>query len=178
MAKPHLLVLIFMLWALACVTGGAVLLRRAPAVSLALLASVLGAVGGFLIADANGPAEVPAYAAVGASLGLFAGGIVGLLTTTARAPLEWLAGAALVALLVAPLAAVGLTLLLQTACPLYVSGRGSGFCNFQGQDVLGGWVSGVIVAFCVDEVFVAGLLFVSAWQSDRSDYAMFKALNR
>jgi hypothetical protein len=72
-------------------------------------------------------------------------------------------------LLVAPFAAGALTLLLQLACPLYVSGKGSGFCNYQGADLLGGWVSGVIVAFLVDAAFVAGLLFVSAWQVRRSD---------
>jgi hypothetical protein len=70
-------------------------------------------------------------------------------------------------LAVAPFAAAGLTVLLQLACPLYISGKTSGFCNYQGVDVLGGWVSGVIVAFLVDAVFVAGLLLVSSWQTDR-----------
>jgi hypothetical protein len=75
----------------------------------------------------------------------------------------------LVVLVVAPFAAGALTALLQLACPLYVWGKASGFCNYQGVDVLGGWVSGVIVAFLVDAAFVAGLLFVSAWQIRRSD---------
>ena len=166
-----LLVIIFMVWAAASVGLGAVFLRRAPAVSLALGGSLLGAVAGFQVGNADGPAEVPAYTAVGASLGLFAFGLVGLLTTSARAPSRSLHRAALLVLLLAPFAAGVLTLLLQLACPLYVSGKRSGFCNYQGIDVLGGWVSGVIVAFLVDAVFVAGLLLVSAWQVGRSGSA-------
>jgi hypothetical protein len=164
-----LLVTIFMVWAAACVGLAAVLLRRAPVVSLALGGSLLGAVAGFLVGNADGPAEVPAYTAVGASLGLFAVGLLGLLTTAARAPSRSLHRAALLVLLVAPFAAGALTLLLQLACPLYISGKSSGFCNYQGADLLGGWVSGVIVAFLVDAAFVAGLFLVSAWQVRRSD---------
>ena len=74
----------------------------------------------------------------------------------------------LLVLVIAPCAAGALTLLLQRACPLYVSGKDSGFCNYQGADLLGGWVSGVIVAFLVDAAFVSALLFVSAWQVGRS----------
>jgi hypothetical protein len=160
---------VFMIWAAACVGLGAVFLRRAPAVSLALGGSLLGAVAGFLVGNADGPAEVPAYTAVGASIGLYAVGLLGLFTTSARASWRWLHRAALLAILVAPFAAAALTLLLQLACPLYVSGKGSGFCNFQGVDVLGGWVSGVIVAFVADAAFVAGLLMVSAWQAQLRD---------
>jgi hypothetical protein len=72
-------------------------------------------------------------------------------------------------LLVAPFAAAALTFLLQGACPLYISGKGSGFCNYQGADVLGGWVSGVIVAFLVDAVFVAVSLFVCSWKAMLSE---------
>jgi hypothetical protein len=163
------LVIIFMLWAAACVGLGAVFRRRAPAVSLALGGSLLGGIAGFFVGNADGPAEVPAYTAVGASLGLFAFGYLGLLTTWARAPSRSLNRAALLVLLVAPFAAGSLTMLLQRACPLYVRGKHSGFCNYQGADLLGGWVSGVIVAFLVDAVFLAGLLFVSAWQVQPSD---------
>jgi hypothetical protein len=151
-----------MVWALACVAVGAVFLGRAPAVSLALFGSLLGAVAGFLIGNADGPAEVPAYAAVGASLGLIASGLIGLITTSARPPARWLRRAALLVLVGAPFAAGALTLLLQLACPLYVGGKRSGYCNYQGQDLLGGWLSGVIVAFLLDAVFVAVLLLVSA----------------
>jgi hypothetical protein len=65
----------------------------------------------------------------------------------------------------APPAAAALTFLLQLACPLYVTGKRSGFCNYQDQDLLGGWVGGVVVAFLVDAVFVAGLFFASAQQA-------------
>ena len=162
MPRPSLLVPIFMVWAAACVALGAVFLRRAPAVSLALFGSLLGALAGFWVGSAGGPAEVPAYTAVGASIGLFATGLMGLLTTSARPPAGWLRRAALLVLIAAPFAAGTLTLLLQLACPLYVSGKGSGFCNYQDQDLLGGWVSGVIVAFLFGAVFVASLLLVSA----------------
>jgi hypothetical protein len=75
----------------------------------------------------------------------------------------------LLVILVAPFAAAALTLLLQVACPLYVSGKSSGFCNYQRVDLLGGWVSGVIVAFVADAIFVAGLLLVCAWQAQLRD---------
>jgi hypothetical protein len=168
-ASSVLLVFVFVVWAGACVGLGTVFRRRAPAVTIALGGSLLGAVAGFLYGNADGPAEVPAYTAVGASLGLFALGVLGLLTTSPRATSRSLDRAAALALLVAPFAAGGLTLLLQAACPLYVSGKGTGFCNYQGVDLLGGWVSGVIVAFLVDAAFVVGLLLVSALQVRRSE---------
>lgn len=167
-----LLVQIFIVWAVTCGAIGAAFLRRAPAVSLAVFASVLGAVGGFLIGNADGPAEVPAYAAVGASLGLFANGVLGMLATTGRPPSEPLRRAAWIMLVAGPLVAGVLAMLLQVACPLYVTGRRTGFCNYQEADLLGGWVSGVIVAFLFDTWFVAGLLLVSARQAQRSEDAM------
>jgi hypothetical protein len=171
-ARPYLLVPIFGSWAIMSVAVGAVFLRRAPAVSLALFGSLLGAVAGFLVGNADGPAEVPAYTAVGASVGLFSNGVMGMLTTVARPPSRPLRRATLLVLIAAPLTAGVLTLLVRLACPLYVSGRGSGFCNYQGIDLLGGWVSGVIVAFLFDAVFVAGLLLLSARQARRSESAM------
>jgi hypothetical protein len=162
------LVTIFCVWAVTCVAVAVLFLRRAPAVSLALFGSLLGAVAGFLVGNADGPAEVPAYTAVGASVGLFSNGVMGMLTTSARPPLGPLRRTALLVVIAAPLAAAALTLLVQFACPLYVSGRGSGFCNYQGIDLLGGWVSGVTVAYLFDAVFVAGLLLMSARQVSRS----------
>jgi hypothetical protein len=75
-------------------------------------------------------------------------------------------------LLAGPLVAGVLARLIQVACPLYVTGRRTGFCNYQEADLLGGWVSGVIVAFLFDTWFVAGLLFVSARQALRMEDAM------
>jgi hypothetical protein len=167
-----LLVPIFIVWAVTCAAVGAALLRRAPAVSLALFGSVLGAIGGFLVGNADGPAEVPAYTAMGASLGLFAIGGLEVLATMARPPSEPLARAASVMLIAGPLVAGVLAMLLQVACPLYVTGMRTGFCNYQEVDQLGGWVSGVIVAFLFDTWFVVGLLLLSARQARRSEDAM------
>ena len=52
-----LLVSIFIVWAVTCAAVGAALPRRAPAVSLGLFGSVLGAIGGFLVGNADGPAK-------------------------------------------------------------------------------------------------------------------------
>jgi len=166
-----LLVTIFIAWAVTCGAIGAAFLRRAPAVSLAMFGSILGAIAGFLVGNADGPTEVPAYTTVGASIGLFANGVVGLLATTARPPSQLLRRAGWVVLLTSPLLAWVLTTLLQTACPLYVSGRRAGFCDYQGVDLMGGWLSGVIVAFVVDAWFVAGLFAVSAKQALRAEDA-------
>jgi hypothetical protein len=171
-AHPLLLMPIFVAWAILCVGVGSAFLRRAPAVSLAVCGSMLGAFAGFLIGNADGPAEVPAYTAMGASVGLLANGVLGLFFTSARAPSQPLRRAALLVLIVSPFAAVALTLLIELACPLYVSGKRSGFCNYQGVDVLGGWVSGVVVAFLFDAWFVGGLLLMSARRVRRSESAM------
>ena len=158
---------IFLIWTAACVAGGVVFWRRAPAVTLALFGSLLGSIAGFLVGNANGPKEAPAYTAVGASIGLVANGLVGPFLAPARAPARFLRRAAVIVLVAAPFAAAALTFLLQAACPLYVTGRRSGFCNYGPHDLMGGWVSGVIVAFLFDAMFVAGLLRVSARQTER-----------
>ena len=163
------LVAIFAFWAAACIGLAWVFIRRAPAVSVSLVGSVIGAIAGFLVGNADGPAEVPAYTAVGASVGLFVLAVLALPTMPSRGPSRSLRHAAWLVLLVAPFAAAALTFLLQGACPLYISGKGSGFCNFQQGDLLGGWVSGVIVAFLVDAVFVSGLLFVCGWKAMLSE---------
>jgi hypothetical protein len=49
--------------------------------------------------------------------------------------------------------------------PLYVSGKRAGFCSFGGQDVLGGWVTGVAVAFLLTFVFVAVVFAASGAQA-------------
>jgi hypothetical protein len=166
-----MLVPIFVLWAGACVGAGAALLRRAPAVSLALFGSVLGAVAGFLVANVDGPAGVPAHVAAGASIGLVANGVLGLLATSARGPSEPLRRAGMLVLIAAPFATAALAALLMAACPLYISGKRTGYCNYQQVDVLGGWASGVIVSFLLDVWFVGGLLLVSARQARRTEGA-------
>jgi hypothetical protein len=167
-AQPSLLVPIFIVWAVTSLSVGAAFVRRAPSVTVALFGSVFGAVAGFLVGNADGPAEVPAYTAVGASVGLFACGVLGLLVTSAHAPSARLRRGALLVLIAAPFASAALTVLLQSACPLYVTGKRAGFCAFQ-QDVVSGWISGVIVAFVFDALFVAALLLASASQVRRSE---------
>jgi hypothetical protein len=166
---PSLLVAIFSAWVLTCVAVAVGLVRRVPAITLALFGSVLGAIVGFLIGNADGPADVPAYTAMAASVGLVGCGLIGLLTTLARPPAEPLRRAAPVVLIAAPFAAAALAVLLQLACPLYVSGVDAGFCDYRAVDQLGGWVTGVIVVFLVDAMFMAGLLLLSARQAGRSD---------
>ena len=172
MAHPSLLVPIFGAWAAASVALGVRFRRRAPTVSLALFGSLIGAIAGFVVGSADGPAEVPAYTAVGASIGLVSNGVMGMLITSARPPSGRLRRAALMVLIALPFSAAALTMLVRFACPLYVSGKGSGFCNYQDIDLMGRWVSGVIVAFLFDGVFVAGLLLWSARQARRFESAM------
>jgi hypothetical protein len=166
-----LLMSISIVWVVICAVVGAFFLRRAPAVSLAMFGAVLGAVGGFLVGNADGPAEVPACTAVGASLGLFINGGLGMLATSPRPPSQPLRRAGWVVLMAEPIVAGVMTVLLQVACPLYVTGKGTGFCNYQEVDLLGGWVSGVTVAFLFDTWFVVGLLLLSAWQARRLEDA-------
>jgi hypothetical protein len=122
-----LLVPIFIVWAVTCAAVGAALLRRAPAVSLAVFGSVLGAIGRFLVGNADGPAEVPAYTAVGASVVLFANGGLGVLATRARPPSEPLRRAAWVMLIAGPLVAGVLAMLLKVACPSTLPAGEPGF---------------------------------------------------
>lgn len=158
---------IFGVWAAACVAIATVYRRSGPAASLAISGSLIGAVAGFLVGNADGPAGVPAYTAVGASVGLIATGLVAVRVAPAPSPTSALRKASFVALIAAPFAAGTLALLLQSACPLYSSGKRSGFCNFQGQDLLGGWVSGVVVAFLFDAAVVSMVFFVSARRAER-----------
>ncbi len=163
-----MLTAIFGVWAAACVAIGAVYRRSAPAVSLAIFGSLIGAIAGFLVGNADGPGGVPAYTAVGASAGLVAAGLVAVRVAPAHPPSRSLRRAAVVALIAAPFAAGALALLLQSACPLYVQGKTSGFCSFQGQDLLGGWVSGVVAAFMFDAVVVSIVFFMSARRAERA----------
>jgi hypothetical protein len=166
MHQPMLAV-IFALWMIAGVVVGLSCRGRAPALSVALFGSVIAAVVGFFVADANGPAGVPADVVMWASGGLVLGGLLGVLATRARPPVRPFLQAALIVFVAAPSAAIFSNLLLQAACPLYVSGRGSGFCNFEGIDVIGGWIAGVTALVVLDALFICFLLLVSAWQARR-----------
>lgn len=133
-ARPSLLVPIFVVWAVTCVGVGAAFHGRAPAVSLAVFGSVLGAIARFLVGNADGPAGVPAATAVGASIGLCANGVLGLFMTSARPPAGPLRRAAMLVLIAAPLAAGVVTLLLRLTCPMYVT------ASAQGSATTGTWM--------------------------------------
>jgi hypothetical protein len=83
--------------------------------------------------------STPRETSYGSSVGVVSCGLLGLVTISARPPSRPLRRAAVLVLIAAPFAATALTLLLQLACPLYVSGTDAGFCSYQDVDVLGGW---------------------------------------
>jgi hypothetical protein len=143
----------------ASLTGTALLSSRAPAVSLALVGGVAGGLFGFYFSSRHDPKGVPADVAVSATCGLVALGLVGLLVTPLGAA-RFLRRTAACVILIAPLAAAGLTAVLLKACPLYVTDR-AGFC-FHEIDVLGGWISEVVALFVLDAAVLAVLLLVSA----------------
>jgi hypothetical protein len=162
---------IFVVWTIASVGVGVGCRRRAPTLSIALFGSVIAAVVGFFVADANGPTGVPAEVVMWASAGLVVSGLLGMAAPT-RPPVRPFLQAALIVFAATPFAAIFLNLLLQSACPPYVSGRGSGFCNFQGEDVVGGWIGGVTFLVVLDALFICVLLLVSAWRAGDGVHAM------
>jgi hypothetical protein len=105
------------------------------------------------------PRSVPADVAVWATCCLVALGLIGLLVTP-RGQARFLRRAAAGVILIAPLAAASLAAVLVQACPLYVTDH-AGFC-FHEIDVLGGWISQVVVLFILDGAALAILLLVSA----------------
>jgi hypothetical protein len=154
-----------------CAVGvflASVFATHAPAASLALMGLIAGGAAGFAVEAADGPKGVPATVAVWASAGLGLGGLIGLVAARGRPPARSARRAAIWTLAVAPFAGVALTLTLWTACPLYVMGKKSSYCNYEGVDVLGAWVSEVVFLFMAGAVWLAMVLFVSAWQAGRA----------
>jgi uncharacterized membrane protein YeaQ/YmgE (transglycosylase-associated protein family) len=156
-----MLTAIFVSWAAGCLLLGAVFVRRAPAITVGLIGSVVGALGVFVL-NAGSPSGVPLKCAMGATGGLMLGGLLGLLFAPRPAPARPLRWAALAVIVAAPFLGAALTLFLQRACPLYTYGPASGYCDYGDTDLLGGWVSGVVAVFILDAVIVAGLLLMSA----------------
>jgi hypothetical protein len=156
-----MLTAIFISWGAGCLLLGAVFVRRAPAITVAFLGSVVGALGVFVL-NAGSPSGVPLKSAIGATAGLILGGLLGSLFAPRPAPARPLRWVALAVIVAAPFLGAALTLLLQRACPLYMNGPGSGFCDYGDLDLLGGWVTGVVAVFILDAVIVAGLLLMSA----------------
>jgi len=143
----------------ASLAGTLLLVSRAPAGSLALVGGVVGGLSGFYYGSRHDPKGVPADVAVWATCGLVALGLIGLLVTP-RGQARFLRRAAAGVILIAPLAAASLAAVLVQACPLYVTDH-AGFC-FHEIDVLGGWISQVVVLFILDAAALAILLLVSA----------------
>jgi hypothetical protein len=140
------------------IVGAVLAARGAPAVSIALVGGLLGAV----IADVrtSGPHGVPASVALGASAGIVLGGLLGLVVSRRRASATWpMRRDALWLLAFTPIAAGTLLLAILNACPLYVT-QDAGMC-FYDVDVLGGWAAGVVFLFCVDMVMLVALLWLS-----------------
>ena len=143
-----------------CCLVAALLLRRcAPAASLALASAVAVGTIAFFVSSAHDRHGVPQDVGVWASVGLFAGGFVGLFVTRPRpSPMPiWRVGVACLALL--PFGAALVFLSVVEACPPYVT-RGAGFCYYD-FDMLGGWATGLTILFAVDVVVVSVLLFIS-----------------
>lgn len=143
----------------ASLAGALLLVTRAPAVSLGLVGGVAGGLCGLYFSSRHDPKGVPADVAVWATCGLVALGLIGLLVTP-RGPAGFLRRTAVGVAFIAPLAAASLAAVLVQACPLYVTDH-AGFC-FHEIDVLGGWISQVVVLFVVDAAVLAVLLLVSA----------------
>jgi hypothetical protein len=143
-----------------CLAVAGILLSRAPAVSLALVGGVAAGLSRFFyFGTRHDPKGVPAAVAVWATCGLIALGLIGLLVTP-RGSAQFLRRVAVGVVLIAPLAAASLAVALVRACPLYVTDH-AGFC-FHEIDVLGGWISQVVVLFILDAATLAVLLLVSA----------------
>ena len=152
--------------ALACVTLAAVFATHAPPASIALLGLLAGGVAGFVVEAADGPKGVPSTVALWASVGGGIGGLIGLLAARGRRPARSARRAAKWTLAIAPFAGAALTFALQTACPLYVRGKHSSYCNYEGTDVLGAWVTGVVFLFMLSAAWLAIVLWISSWQAE------------
>lgn len=162
------LTFIFVAWVIGCVLIAAWSFRRAPGVTLALTGAVIGALGAFALGDDQTQAGVPLTMAWGASVGLGANGVAGALACAPAGPANHLRRAGAWILLGAPIATALFTWALRSVCPLYVHGKGSGYCNYRKMDLLGGWSSEVMALFFLDAVFVGVLMLIGARQARRS----------
>jgi len=161
MTREPVLAGVFLTWCSIGVIGAVLAIRRAPAVTLALFGWVLGGVGGFAIARLASEHNVPKNVALGASIGLAALALLGVLVTRATPPARTLKLAAAWVALASPFAIAATTLSLLYACPMYVRG---GYCHYD-FDMLGGWLSGVVILFTGDLVVLVLTLLWSARQA-------------
>jgi hypothetical protein len=141
--------------------------RIAPAASIALVGAVGGGIAGCLIRASDRPTFAPVAAAGGATLGLVAFGIGGLIVAASRSTRSTRRRAALAVLCGGIASAGALTFLLLMACPLYV--MHAGYCSHGDVDVLGGWISGVIALYVFDIVALTALVLASSeWPGSRA----------
>jgi hypothetical protein len=164
-ANTPLLLAFGLVLGIGCLVLARVFASYAPAASVALVGLIAGGVAGFVVEAVDGPAGVPAAVAVWASAGLGIGGLIGLFVARGRGSARSARRAALWTVAVAPFAAAALTFALQAACPLYVSGKESSYCNYRQVDVLGAWVAGVVFLFLVCAAWLAAVLGISSWQA-------------
>jgi hypothetical protein len=143
----------------ACVAGAVLAGNRAPSAALALIGGVSAGLVGLYVAARHDPTGVPADVAVWATGGFVALGLIGLLVTP-KGSAPGLRRAAVLVSALAPFAAAALGVSLLYACPLYVT-EGAGFCVHE-IDVLGGWISEVVLLFVLDSAALVVLLLVSA----------------
>jgi len=142
--------------------AAALLARRAPAVSFALIGAVVVGLCGFVIGGADGPHWLPSEVSVWASLGVAAGGLVGVMLTDGKpTDRRFLTRGGVIVLFLAPGAAIALGLALAEACPLY-SRFLKGYCYYGDEDLLGGWATGVAMLFFLDLVTLGALFLISA----------------
>ena len=138
-------------------SGSLIACRSAPAITVALLSGLVGAVAAYRVAGIDGPEGVPAVVAWWFSVGLLVGAIFGSAVTRRREHgMRPMARWTVAFLLSAPFVCVALTFSLQDACPLY---SGAGLCDFMGADVLGGWITGVVFFFAIDLLVITTLLW-------------------
>jgi len=161
MTREPVLAVVFLTWCSIGLAGAVFAIRRAPAVTLALFGWVLGGVGGFAIARLVSEHHVPQNVALGSSIGLVALAMLGVFATTATPPARTLKLAAAWVALASPFAIAGTTLSLLYACPMYVRG---GYCHYD-FDMLGGWLSGVVILLTGDLAVLVLTLMWSARQA-------------
>jgi hypothetical protein len=162
-----LLLLIAVVLAAACLVGALLLVRHAPAVGVALAVAAVAGVVAFFVSAAHDRHGVPQDVGVWASLGLWAGGAIGLVGTRGRPPSRPLRHAAVTSLVLAPFGAALLLLAVQQACPLYVM-RGAGYCYYD-VDLMGAWAGGVTMLFLMDMAAIVALLLISGTQAKKEE---------
>ena len=166
---PEVLAAFVAVLSIACSLLAVRFAASAPAASIALAACLAAGVAGFAVEAADGPKAVPQTVAIWAASGLGVGGVLGMILAKGRPPSSAARRAAAWTLALTPLVAFGSWAALGYACPLYVMGRRSSYCNYLGFDLLGGWLTGVVILIAMAGLWLALILFVSSAQARGSE---------